>query len=110
MAQYGQPIHISPNDQTHMVILNQVQPQVVAHAIPHEFGTKPLSMTCQFCKQPITSNVKETFNWCSCLLCFWSGLLIWICIQCCRDKELNCCDAKHTCPNCGNILGFYKSC
>ena len=53
MNHYGRPIHTSPNDQTHMVIINQEQPQVVAQVIAQQFGTRPVSITCQFCKQPI---------------------------------------------------------
>ena len=92
------------------VVVNQAQPQQVINVMNTQFGTQPVSITCQFCKTPVTTNVQKTCSCCACCLCCWTGLFIWICIQCCRKKEINCWDAQHTCPNCGQILGNYKSC
>ena len=94
------------------VLNNQAQPQVVqiVQQGAQQFGTMPVSMTCQFCQKPITTEVTTTCNCGSCCLCCWSGLFIWICIQCHRNKELNCKDAQHKCPNCQNVLGNYVSC
>ena len=111
---YGQPIqtqqNVNPTDQTHSIILNQGQPQIVANYNNINFGTKPISITCQFCQQPVTSKVDESVSIGSVVLCICLCLGFWVCVQCCRNKEINCCDAKHTCPNCGNVLGYYKSC
>ena len=92
------------------IVVNQAQPQQVINVVNAEFGTQPVSITCQFCKTPVTTNVQKTCSCCAFCLCCWTGLLIWICIQCCRKKEINCWDAQHTCPNCGQILGNYQSC
>ena len=93
------------------VVQNQAQPQVVQVIQgAQQFGTQPVSITCQFCQKPVTTEVIKTCNCCSCCLCCWTGLLIWICIQSCRNKEINCWDAQHKCPNCQQILGNYASC
>ena len=109
--QYGQPMggpSMPPSSQN--VVYNQAQPQVVNVISGQTFGTKPVSITCQFCKNPVTTNVEKSCNCCSCLLCCWTGFIFWVCIQCCRNKEINCCDATHKCPQCGQILGNYTSC
>ena len=97
------------NQNEQPIIVNQVIPQIV-HVVAFKFGTSPVSITCQFCRVPITTIVHKSFNFCSCLLCYCTGLLVWICVQLLRGKELNCCDAQHTCPNCGQILGIYSAC
>jgi lipopolysaccharide-induced tumor necrosis factor-alpha factor len=105
------PFSQEENPQSQSPVNNQVQPQQqVINVVNAEFGTLPVSITCQFCKTPVTTNVKKSCSCCSCLLCIVTVFFIWLCIQCFRKKEINCCDAQHTCPNCGQILGNYKSC
>ena len=107
------PPYTSPNQpyppQYPQPVINQIQPQVV-NVVNTQFGTKPVSINCQFCKSPVTTVVKKSCNICSFLLCWCTGCIFWICVQAFRGKELNCCDAQHTCPNCGQILGNYTSC
>ncbi len=108
---YGQPMQGPPLATSQGFVANQAQPQVVQVVTGQQnFGTKPVSLTCQFCKNPVTTNVEKKCNCCTCCLCCWTGFFIFICIQCCRDKEIGCSDATHTCPNCGQILGNYNSC
>ena len=113
MNRYGQPIggpHTGyPTANTSTAVINQTRPQVV-NVMNTQFGTKPVSITCQFCKAPVTTVVEKSCNCCSCLLCWFTCLVFWICVQCCRNKEITCCDAKHTCPNCGQTLGYYNTC
>ena len=92
------------------IVVNQAQPQVVNVVANQTFGTQPVSITCQFCNKPVTTTVNKTCNCCTCCLCWVTGLFIWICIQCCRNKEINCWDATHICPACGQQLGTYTSC
>ena len=109
----GQPHMGGPHGPPPMgqgMVVNQAQPQVVNVVANQTFGTKPVSITCQFCKKPVTTTVNKTCNCCSCLLCCWTGFIFWICIQCCRNKEINCWDATHVCPSCGQQLGTYTSC
>ena len=89
-------------------VTNQGAPIIIQSQ--EKFRSVPVSVTCQFCHTPVTTNVHKTCNCLNTLLCIFTGLLIWICIQCCRKKEITCCDAKHTCPNCGQQLGYYDSC
>ena len=109
MAEYGKSIGTGVYDPRGPPIMNQMGPPVINVGLSR-FGTHPISITCQFCKTPITTNVVKSCSCCAVLLCFFTGLFIWICIQCCRDKEINCCDATHYCPNCGQMLGHYESC
>ena len=102
----GPPSH----GQQQSPVTNQAQPQVVTVVSGQEFKTVPVSITCQFCKNPVTTIVEKKCSCSSCCLCCWTGLLIWICIQACRNKEIGCNDATHKCPSCGNILGHYESC
>ena len=100
-----------PQYPSQQVVNNQAQPQVVTVVQGGQtFGTQPVSITCQFCKQPVTTEVVKKCSCGACCLCCVTGLLIWLCIQCCRNKEINCWDAEHKCPNCQQILGNYQSC
>ena len=111
---YGQPIRQNmPNyiNPSQPIMYNQVQPQPqIVNMVNTQFGTQPVSLTCQFCQTPVTTVVEKSFSICSCLLCWCTGFVFWVCVQCCRKKEINCCDAKHKCPNCGQYLGSYTSC
>ena len=90
------------------VVVNQAQPQVI-QVVPN-FGTTPVSITCQFCQTPVTTVVETQCNCLSVCLCCLTSLVFYICVQCCRGKELGCSDAIHKCPRCGQILGTYTSC
>ena len=92
------------------IVVNQAQPQVVNVVSGQTFGTNPVSITCQFCKNPVTTVVQKKCNCCTCCLCCMMGIVFFVCIQCCRNKEIGCSDATHTCPSCGQILGTYNSC
>ena len=91
------------------IVTNQVQPQVV-NVVTTPFGTTPVSLTCQFCKNPVTTTVQTQCNCCTFCLCWLTGIVFFVCVQCCRGKELGCCDATHVCPKCGQTLGYYNSC
>ena len=112
---YGHPSGGTPHGPPHGpppqgVVVNQAQPQVVNVVSAETFGTTPVSLTCQFCKNPVTTVVQKKCNCCTCCLCWITGVCFFICIQCCRKKEIGCSDATHTCPSCGQILGTYNSC
>ena len=111
---YGEAIQnntqnqLNPN-QPPNIIKNQEEPKIVVNA-QMAFGTKPVSTTCPFCKQAVTSNVSRSCSIGSVFLCICTCFIFWICVQCCRNKEITCCNAKHTCPNCGKTLGYYENC
>ena len=66
-------------------------------------------MICPHCNQNIVTEVETQFNCANCCLCCWNWI-IWLIVQLARDKELNCTDATHRCPNCKNIVGKYDAC
>ena len=109
MEYYGGPIRAVNYYQNGSPFVNQQKPKIVVVS-ESDFGGVPIQRFCQKCQTLIMTNVHKSCNCCSVLLCMFTGLLIWICIQCGRGKELTCCDAKHTCPNCGEILGYYEAC
>ena len=107
---YGMPQQQQPPvQQQQQPVVNQAQPQVI-NVVNQEFRTSPVSITCQFCKNPVTTVVEKHCNCCACCLCWMTGLVFFVCIQCCRGKEIGCCDATHKCPTCGQILGTYVAC
>ena len=113
MPPHGMPPHGMPPQgvpPSQAMIVNQTQPQVVNVVSEQTFGTKPVSITCQFCKNPVTTTVNKTCNCCTCCLSFMACFIFWFCIQSCRNKEINCWDATHVCPSCGQQLGTYTSC
>ena len=105
---YGQPATDYRNAAPNTIVVNQQSPAVMVH--PGMFKTTPVALNCTFCHKPITTNVTQTFNCCACLLCWCTGILLYICIQCCRGKDFCCYDASHTCPYCGNVVGTYTAC
>ena len=76
---------------------------------PKEFKEDPVSMTCPFCLKAITTKTESKFNFVACFCCLIFNLL-YCCVQICLGKNACCCDIKHKCPECGRVLGYYKSC
>ena len=74
-----------------------------------EFKDEPVSMTCPFCLKVITTKTESKFNFVACFCCLIFNLL-YCCVQICLGKNACCCDIKHKCPECGRVLGYYKSC
>ena len=109
-----QPIAVNPVVQPpyvqNQVVMNQInQPQII-YVDATNFKTSPCNTVCPFCKNHILTQANKKCNWYSCLLCYCVGLVPWITLQCCRNKNLNCYDAEHFCPNCGNKIAEYNSC
>ena len=121
MTTYGEPVQnttqneLNPYGPQGIALNQQAPPQVVMNVmnVNKNFGTKPVSMNCPFCKMPILSNVSRTCNFMTFLAFICTCWIAW-CVLCCihlyRNKEVTCCDAKHTCPNCGRTLGYYDNC
>ena len=88
------------------IVVNQVVPNysVVAHT------SSPFATQCPYCKSAITTTAVQTFNCATCMLCCWTGLVLFICIQLCRGKDICCYDAVHRCPSCGQTVAVYNSC
>ena len=90
------------------IVVNQVTPAVAV--ITPAVKSTPYLTVCPFCKNQVMTSTIRTFNCCTCLLCYCTGLICFLIIQSCRGKDLSCYDADHRCPNCGQTLGRYESC
>ena len=86
-----------------------IKPRTIVINQTTNFGTSPISLYCQFCKNPITTKTKCRFNFLSCCCFMFSGWL-YIVFQICRGKDPICRDVIHHCPICGATLGEYKAC
>ena len=108
--QYGQPVAnaVPQGGMPNTIVVNQQVPAVMIN--PNMFKTTPIAITCTFCNKPITTTVTQKFNCCACCLCWFTGLIWYVCIQLCRGKDICCYDASHTCPYCGNVGGTYTAC
>ena len=126
---------IIPNQQN-LIVNNQVSPI----AKPIKWTMNPRLIICPFCQKNIKTRVEEEFNsltcciWLSCIILFPLALYAVGSSgascggDCCskkkeeqkkdeneviekNDKSCICCyDGIHYCPECGKVLGVYKSC
>ena len=110
IANPGQPIKIQEKNKSQDIIVNQVKPIIVDKLDYNtKLGTAPMFMICPKCKAPIITNVETSFNMLNFICCFCNLGILWSCWQICKDKELSCNDAIHTCPNCGKEVDKYES-
>ena len=108
MPMNAQAVPITYSTAQPQIIVNQVTPAVTV-AIPATRAT-PYLTVCPYCRLQVMTSSIQTFNCCTCLLCWCTGL-IWFCIiQSIRGKDIGCYDAVHKCPNCGQTIGVYESC
>ena len=92
------------------IIVNQITQPKVIYIDTTKIKTSSFGTVCPICNGNIQTIVKKKCNWYSCVLCYCVGLLSWVILQCCRNKELNCNNAEHFCPRCGNKIAEYNSC
>lgn len=93
-----------------VVINSQPQNNVIIANDPNMYRTSSVLATCPACK--ITSNTRVETS-CSCsnvLCCLFTDPIIWLIFQAVRGKDINCCDARHTCSSCGSLMGTYNAC
>jgi len=72
-----------------------------------KFELDVVSTTCTFCKKPISTTVNQKLDCCAFALCCFSLVIPYIIVQNCRGKKVLPCNATHTCPYCGNVVGTY---
>ena len=104
-----QPVMQSSLFQNQIVMNQMAQPKVI-YVDATNFKTIPCITKCPFCNKEIITQTNTKVNWYSCAFCYCFGLIPWIIFQCCRNKAVNCLDAEHYCPNCGNKIVEYNSC
>ena len=116
VPKYGQPTQnttvneLNTPQKQEIIINHQGPPTQSVTNIHTTYGTQPITQTCPFCKKPVVSKVSRSCSVGSVFLCICTCFTFWVCVQCCRNKEITCCDAKHTCPNCNKTLGYYENC
>ncbi len=74
------------------------------------FKTSTVMADCPSCKTSATTTVNTKFNIANILLYVFADPIIWAIFQLVKGKDLNCCDATHTCSGCGTLLANYSAC
>lgn len=72
--------------------------------------SSPEKITCPYCLFVGHTEVKTELSIANLLCCIFTDPIVWCLFQCCRDKDLNCCDATHRCHNCKRIIRKYEAC
>ena len=85
-------------------------PAVDMLRIQSSLKSRPKSITCPYCREAITTNTSRSCNCCNFCCCLWTACLCWCIFNCCRGKDLNCCDANHYCPKCNQLIYKYTVC
>ena len=91
-----------PNQQP--IVVNQVIPQA-----PLKLKTMPAEIVCPHCHNNITTVVETQFNCANCCFC-WYFFPCWCIANLVNDKDFNCADATHKCPQCGQVVFQYNAC
>jgi len=71
--------------------------------------SNPKYVYCPFCNKSGVTKVEQSCNIWTGVLSIVGVVIIWMGVQYCRDKDINCRDADHYCVSCGNKLVSYKS-
>ena len=74
------------------------------------FKSSSVMATCPSCKTSANTTVTTKANILNILLYCCADPLIWLIVQLVRGKDLNCCDATHTCSGCGSLIANYAAC
>ena len=98
-ATYQPPM---PNAQP--IVVNQVIPQV-----PVKIRSSPAVMVCPHCHNTITTVVDTQFNCLNCCFCY-CFFICWVIANLVNEKDFNCTDATHKCPQCGQVVFQYNAC
>lgn len=77
--------------------------------ISEDFKSSPITITCPFCKNTVTTETESKLNFVACICCLMFNIL-YCCVQMCGDRNPCCLDISHRCPKCGKIVGHYNSC
>lgn len=72
--------------------------------------SQPVTVECPFCKGVCVTRTERQLSWKSCLFSLLGTPYLWFLTQICRNKDLNCYNAKHYCLKCNAELGEYSAC
>lgn len=96
-----------PNSNHNVVVTNQVNAIVISI---DEFKSSSISTVCPQCKVQINTNPKTNFSMTNYCLYYCLGPIVWIIYQAVKNKDYNCTDAQHYCPNCKYLIATYTAC
>lgn len=74
------------------------------------FKSSSVMATCPSCKTSANTTVTTKANILNVLVYCFADPLLWLIIQLVRGKDINCCDATHTCAGCGSLIANYSAC
>lgn len=74
------------------------------------FKTTSILATCDSCKTTANTTVNTKFSIVNYLLYCIADPLVWLIYMLVKGKDLNCCDATHTCSGCGSLIATYSAC
>lgn len=93
---------------------NQLNPRMNIRNAPgigmNVLRSRNTQLVCPYCKSTITTTIKKTCSCPSVCCSIWLTPISWFVFQMIRQKDYNCFDAVHTCPNCKQTLGKYDAC
>ena len=107
---------ITPSSVTYQPTMANQQPIVVNQIIPQatfqptiKIKTAPAFMACPYCHNVITTVVNTQFNWLNCCFCYCFPMC-WVIVNLINEKDFNCTNATHLCPQCGQVVYHYNAC
>ena len=72
--------------------------------------TRPQTIRCPFCEKNGETEVERSCNTKNTLCSIFTLSIGWLIYMLCKGKDLNCCNAIHTCKHCHRMLGDYSAC
>jgi hypothetical protein len=100
---------IPQNTSSLTVTKNQPSPAQIKNVQKALRSTKQRLM-CPYCRTQVWTEVKTNLNVLNVLCCLCTAFIPWCILKCCQNKDYNCLDAQHKCPNCHSNLADYKAC
>lgn len=90
---------------------NQTQPTngLNSIAIAKVLRSTSQFVLCPFCSEFVPTRAERSCS-CASTCCFLCGFIPYLCFQVLREKDINCCNANHYCPNCNAIVHQYRAC
>ena len=91
--------------------INQTQPSngLGSIALSKVLRSTSQFVLCPFCNQFVPTRTERSCS-CSNVCCFFLGVYPYFYFQIFREKDINCYNANHYCPNCTKMVHQYRAC